>query len=44
MFEARFHGIVIQAVGLTFGALFAAMIAHLGFNVTQWQLAALPLR
>src|SRR5512143_478555 len=27
-YEARFHGIVIQAVGLTFGTLFALLLAY----------------
>ena len=29
MYEARFHGIAIQAVGLTFGTLFALLLAYL---------------
>ncbi len=28
MYEARFHGIAIQAVGLTFGTLFALLVAY----------------
>lgn len=28
MYEARFHGIVIQAVGLTFGTLFVLLLAY----------------
>jgi uncharacterized YccA/Bax inhibitor family protein len=28
MYEARFHGIAIQAVGLTFGTLFALLLAY----------------